>query len=274
MKRTAVFPSLIRDIRKYWAIFRTQLVNSLAYPLDLLSRSFSMVLFMWIFAQLWRTTYSASGQESIAGLSLNDTLWYLMMAETIILSKPRISTQVAEAVKDGSIAYNLNKPYNFILYHFSVSFGDSLLRLVPNALIGSLVVWRLAGPPPATRGWPLVFVAVLAALAIDFCINAMIGMLAFITEEIRAFEWIYAKFILILGGVLIPLDFFPEWLKTAALSLPFAYTTYGPARLFIDPDWDRFVTLISRQGAWLLVCGGILALIYRKGTSQLAINGG
>ncbi len=260
--------------QKYWAIFKTQLLNSLAYPGDLASRSLTIVMFMWVFIQLWRATYRATGQEVIAGLTLRETLWYLMLAETIVLSKPRLSSTIAEAVKDGSVAYLLNKPYNFLLYQLSIGLGDSVMSLVFNALAGGLIVWLMAGPPPDPQGWPLVLIAVTAAWLIDFCIVAMIGLAAFVTEDINAFEWIYQKIVFILGGLLIPLDFFPAWLRTIALSMPFAYTLYGPARLFVEPDLARFVTLLLMQGFWLAVLGLLLTLLYRRGVTWLTINGG
>jgi ABC-2 type transport system permease protein len=160
----------MRFIQKYWAIFKIQLLNSFAYPADLLSRSLTIILFLWIFAQLWRTTYGAVGQEVIAGLTLRETLWYLMLAETIVLSRPRLSSTIAEAVKDGSVAYLLNKPYNFLLYQVSIGLGDSVIRMIFNILAGGAIVWLMAGPPPDPRGWPLVLVAIIAAWLIDFCI--------------------------------------------------------------------------------------------------------
>lgn len=260
--------------QKYWAIFRTQVINSFAYPLDLLSRSLTIVLFMWIFAQLWRTTYSTLGQQSISGMTLPETLWYLMLAETIVLSKPRLAQAIAQTVKDGSIAYLLNKPYNFLLYQASVGLGDSVLQMGVNLIGGGLIVWLLAGPPPHPSGWPLVALAVVAAWLIDFCVSAMIGLAAFITEEVRAFEWIYQKILFILGGLLIPLDFYPDWLQAVALATPFAYTIYGPARLFVDPSLGRFAMLFLGQIAWLLGLGLLLTFLYRRGMSWLAINGG
>jgi ABC-2 type transport system permease protein len=259
---------------KYWAIFRTQLINSLAYPVDLLSRSLAIVLFMWVFAQLWRTTYSTLGQASISGLSLRETLWYLMLAETIVLSKPRLSQAIAQMVKDGSIAYLLNKPYNFLLYQVSVGLGDTVLQMGGNLLAGGLIVWLLAGPPPAPLGWPLVLLAVMAAWLIDFCLSALIGLAAFITEEVRAFEWIYQKILFILGGLLIPLDFYPDWLQKVALATPFAYTIYGPARLFVEPTLDRFLRVFLGQTLWLVGLGLLLVFLYRRGMSWLTINGG
>jgi len=260
------------NIKKYWFIFQTQILNNLAYPLDLLSRSISIVLFMWIFIQLWRVTYGENVE--ISGLSLNATMWYLVMTETITLSKPRLANTIATAVKDGSIAYLLNKPYNFLLYHLSLSFGDISLRFFMNALAGSIIVWLYVGPPPTWYGILLILPAVVFALLIDFCLTAFIGLLAFLTEEITAFEWIYSKFILILGGVLIPLDFFPAWLQKVALALPFAYTTYGPARLFIEPDLSRLFLLLLQQLGWVLGLSILLTLFYQHNIKQLSVNGG
>jgi len=251
-----------------------QLQNSFAYPLDLLGRSLSILLFMWVFVNLWRVTYAAVGEESIAGLTLRDTLWYLLMAEAVLLSKPDLSRAISEAVKDGSIAYLLNKPFNFILYHFATGLGDSVLAFVSNAVIGGALVWWLVGPPPTLLGWLVVLLAVLFAWLLDFCITAMIGLSAFLAEEVSAFRWIYQKLVFILGGLLIPIDFFPEWLQRIAFSLPFAWTVYGPARLFVDPTWERFVNVVAAQAIWLLVMACLLALFYRWAVSRLTINGG
>lgn len=259
---------------KYWAIFKTQVSNRAAYVSDMLAGSLSIVLYVWIFIQLWRATYAALGQSAIAGLALKDTLWYLMLTETIVLSKPRLSRLVSEAVKDGSVAYLLNKPYNFLLYQLSVGLGDSVLNMTFNLLAGGALVWLLVGPPPDPRSWPLVLAAIWLGWLIDFCFQAIIGLAAFVTEEISAFEWIYQKVLFILGGMLIPLDFFPGWLRTVAQALPFAYTVYGPARLFVEPNLARFGWLALGQGVWLAVMGLAVSLLYRQCVKRLTINGG
>ncbi len=259
---------------KYWAVFRTQLVNSLAYPMDLLGRSLLIVLFMWIFMNLWRVTYGSTGSHSIAGLTLVDTMWYLMMAEAVMLSKRELSETITEQVKDGSVAYLLNKPFNFILYHFAAGLGDTVLAFAGNLVIGSAVVWLMAGPPPGPAGWLLAAVAVVFAWLLDFCFSALIGLSAFVVEETNAFRWIYQKLLLVLGGLLIPLDFFPDWLQTVSLNLPFAWIIYGPARLFVDPSLARLGTVLMQQAIWLAVFGCTVWLIYRWAVARLVVNGG
>lgn len=260
--------------RKYGAIMRAQLANSLVYPLDLIGRALSILIFLWVFVHLWRTAFASAGADVIAGLTYADTLWYLVITETIMLSKPRMSEEIAERVRDGSVAYLLNKPYSFVLYHFAIGLGDSLVRGLVTALVGGGLVFAIVGPPPSLLGVALVPLAIVAAWLLDYCMSGLIGLAAFVTEDVTAFEWIYSKMILILGGTLIPLEFFPDWLRGAATAMPFAWTMWAPARLFLDPSPERIVSVFTGQLAWLAVMGAVLALAYRVGARRLAINGG
>ena len=261
-------------MKKYFSIFTTQLLNSLAYPAEMFWRSLAIVVFMWIFASLWKVTYAVTDVESSIGLSLNGMLWYFMLGEVIELSKPRLTNIISEAVKDGSIAYLLNKPFNFLLYHYSAGMGESIVRALMHTIFGTAVVWLIAGPPPPLIGWLMAIPALLLAWSVHFCFNAMIGLLAFITEEVTPFEWIYQKFVQVMGGLFIPLDLFPLWLRTIASALPFAAIIYGPARLFVDPDPNRFFALMATQTAWLLALSLLLGFIYQRSMQRLAINGG
>lgn len=261
-------------LRKYWAIFQTTLINSLAYPGELVGRSLMILPFMWIFYQLWKVTFAAGGSDTINGLTLHDTMWYLMMAETIELSRPRVARTIAENVKDGSIAYLLNKPYDFMLYHFSVSMGETIFRALMTAAFGGAMVWWLAGSPPDLRSWPLTIIAVLGAWALSFLVSGMIGLAAFVSEEVAPFEWIYQKFAFIFGGLLIPLDFYPRWLQNIAFALPFPAMTYGPSRLLVTPEATLFASVLGQQAIWILVLGTLLVLAYRRGLAYLTVNGG
>jgi ABC-2 type transport system permease protein len=261
-------------MKKYLAIFNINLLNSLAYPAELVTRSLIIVLFMWIFFQLWRVTFAAAGTGTISGLSLHDTMWYLLLAETLELGRPRLARTISTQVKDGSIAYLLNKPYDFLLYQLATGLGESLPRMGMLFLLGGGVVWLLAGPPPALVNWPVALTALAGAWLLHFCANAMIGLAAFVAEEVAPFEWIYQKMVFILGGMLIPIDFYPAWLQTVAKSLPFAYMMYGPCRLFVQPDADIFLQTVLGQALWLAILGGILVLAFSRGMRRLAINGG
>ena len=106
-------------MKKYLAIFKINLLNSLAYPAEMATRSGMILVFMLVFFQLWHVTYSASASQVLNGLTLHDIMWYLLLAETLELGRPRLTRLISQQVKDGSIAYLLNKPYDFLLYQLS-----------------------------------------------------------------------------------------------------------------------------------------------------------
>jgi ABC-2 type transport system permease protein len=264
----------MKSFKKCWAIFQITLINSLAYPGELIGRSLMILPFMWIFYQLWKVTYAASGTEVINGLSLSNVLWYLMLAETIELGRPPLARTISENVKDGSIAYLLNKPYDFLLYQFSTVMGETIFRAVMNAILGGAMVMWLVGPPEHPEGLLVVLPAILGAWILHFCVAVMIGLLAFVSEDVSAYMWIYQKLAFVFGGMLIPLDFYPGWLQTIARALPFSSITYGPARLFVTPTTDLFISVMTLQIVWIVILTLLLTFAYRRGVAYLTVNGG
>lgn len=264
----------MKTFQKYWAIFQITLLNSLAYPGELIGRSLMIIPFMWIFYQLWNVIFNEAGTGTISGMTLYSTMWYLMMAETIELSRPALARTISDTVKDGSIAYILNKPYSFLLYQFSSSMGETIFRALVNALFGSAMVWWLVGPPPSPLGWLFAFFAVLGTWILNFCITCLIGLSAFLVEDVSPFMWIYQKFVFILGGFLIPLDFYPEWLQVIAKALPFSAMVYGPSKLFIEPSLELFGTIMLLQAIWITALGATLIISFRRGMAYLTVNGG
>jgi ABC-2 type transport system permease protein len=260
-------------ISKYAAITRINLQSNLAYIGEFAYRSIFMVLILYVFIQLWTTTYSVSGSTNIAGFALRDTIWYLVMTETIMLSRMRIANKIAEEVRDGSLAYTVGRPYSYLLYQFFHSFGDTLLRMIINFIAGSILITALISPMPATN-LPAVIVSVLLALILDFCIIGVIGLLSFFTEDVNSFDIIYQKILFILGGMIIPLDFLPTWLRDISLALPFNYIIYAPSRLFVQFDASRWLNTVVMQLVWIGIMGVVLSLVFRWGMRRVSINGG
>jgi ABC-2 type transport system permease protein len=264
----------MKTFKKYWAIFQITLINSLAYPGELIGRSLMIIPFMWIFYQLWKVTYAASGTDFINGLTLSNVLWYLMLAETIELGRPPLARTISENVKDGSIAYLLNKPYDFLLYQLSTTMGETIFRALMNAMFGGAVVLLLVGAPENPEGFIIALPAIFGAWILHFCVTVMIGLSAFLVEDVSAFMWIYQKFAFIFGGMLIPLDFYPIWLQNLARALPFSSMTYGPARLFVTPTVELFINVMALQIIWIVILALLLTFAYRRGVAYLTVNGG
>ena len=258
----------------YFAIFRVQIKHNLKYGNDFISRMFLMALFIWVLGLLWTTALPMDA--TLKGtLTQHETLWYLVFTEAFFLSRGNTALLMTDSIREGSIATQLCKPYNYILYLASRSLADTLPFYAANVAVGGCIVAWAFGARFAPQ-WLVAagIITLFLGWVIDFVISALIGCLAFVMEDTSPVTWIYSKLLLILGGAMIPLDFFPERLAKFAAQTPFALTLFSPARLMVRPDAQLFLNLVAMQALWCVVLSLILAMGFRRMSSQLSINGG
>src|SRR5207253_10052745 len=115
--------------------------------------------------------------------------------------------------------------------------------------------------------WPLV---AFLALCIDFVAYATIGLFAFWTENTESFSLIFSRLTLVLGGVLAPLEIFPQPLRSIAQAQPFSAILYGPSRAFVHFEWDRFAWLLVQQASMVAI--GSLILLGMYGIAIRRVN--
>ena len=268
-------PGHLRQFGKYWAILRMSLASSLAYINEIAFRAVVLVALMVIFVQLWQTTYSAQPGAHLGAFTLRDIIWYLALVETLATSVPALNRRVDGEVRSGDLAYLLGRPCNYVFYQYAHYLGERVVRLVMAALVASTLALIFVGPPPVSfwglLAGPLVF---FLSISIDFGALFAIGLLALWTEETESFALIYSRLVLVLGGVLVPLELFPEPLGSIARVLPFAALLYGPARTIIKFDLVQFGALLVQQGLTLAALALVVAGIYRLAVRRVNINGG
>jgi ABC-2 type transport system permease protein len=254
---------------------RMSMANNFAYAGEALLRAVFLVIIVYIFVQLWRLTYEVLGQRVIGEYTLPQMVWYFAFAEAIMLSVPLLRRKLDEDVKSGELAYRLGKPYHYILYLASDYAGEWTARFVLNLAVGSALALLLVGPIAFTA-WGLAAVAIVlaGAVALDFLGGAAIGLLSFWVEDTVPFGLIYRRLVMLLGGMMIPLDVFPEPLSSIARALPFSYIVYGPSRLWVAPSPEFFMELFPRLLLALVVGAAVVLLLFRAGQRNVTVNGG
>ena len=263
-------------LNKYWQITKTTISNNIVYFWDFLGRNIFFVFIMFIYLMLWKAIYGQKPGETLGGLTLNGIIWYLVVTELVTLSKSNVFSQINEDIKGGAIAYQLNKPYSYILYCLSTSIGDIAVKLFTNSIAGIAVGLLFVGPLGGFSiiNLPFIILSLLAGCLLNFLIYMSLALTSFWMEENTAFFWIYSKLVFTLGGMLLPIDMFPLWLQRISAYLPFAYVTYTPARLAVDFSMNRFARGFSIQLIYIAVFAVISAVMYRRGVRNVNVNGG
>jgi ABC-2 type transport system permease protein len=93
-------------------------------------------------------------------------------------------------------------------------------------------------------------------------------------EETRGLEFVYNKFLFTIGGMLMPLELFPETLQRIGHWLPLQAIVYIPAKTAVAFDAAKLPGMLATQAVWIAVIGVVATLVYRKGVRMLNVNGG
>lgn len=275
--------TLTGESLKLFEIARITIRSRLRYTWDLLGSTIFLAIVMFVFVRLWTVTYESSARASgtpaaqtvLAGLTLAQMIWYLVATETIIMSMLPIHRHIEREIKDGDVAIRLNKPYSFLGYHWSVFIGEGLLKAVMLIFVGGAVAWMSVGRIELhLASVPALLVTFLFTATLNFMYGCLIGLLAFWTEDVTGFYFIFDRLKWLLGGFLMPIALFPDWLQAVAGWLPFPLMIYRPARLAIEFDWSAWADLSVRQIGLILIMGAITQAVYLLGVRRLDVNGG
>lgn len=257
----------MKPLGKYSTVLRISLQNVFVYRSNMIGGLLFYSLFIFVFLNLWRAIYQGG---EVAGYSLTQMVWYLCMTELIVFGcRSSVFNQMNEDVKSGSIAYQLNRPYHYVLYQFFNALGGMVFNLLIYGLLAIILGLVMVGPIPGFSFITLPFALFSAVLGmvINFFLLMTLGLTAFRLEENGAFYLIYQKLVFMLG-MFIPVEFLPGWLQSIARCLPFSYVAWAPARLIVAFSWDFFWQVLPMQLLW-----AVLAIIFSIGMYDFGIRG-
>lgn len=262
-------------LAKYLAVLRITVATQTAYLAEMVLRTLFMALILYVFVQLWSVTYEAMGRSTIAGFSVPQMVLYLMITESILLSRPRMAREIDQEVRAGDIAYQLIRPYDYVTFRLAAYLGERLPRLGICLAVGTLLVLVYVGPVPIGPAGLLAALVVLAlGLLLDFGGTIAVGLCAFWVEDTQPLALLYDRAIMLLGGLLLPLELFPDWIGAPLAALPFQLLLYAPARLAVSGDLTPLPGALAQLAVTLALALLGVRLIYSRAVRRLHANGG
>jgi ABC-2 type transport system permease protein len=263
----------MNNIKKYIYLVNMSLKSSLAYLKDFLISKIFLVFVLITFFFVYRTLLGQN--DKYMGFTLPMLLYYLVVTESIEMSKVLVHNRISSDIKDGSVAYQLIRPMSFILYHFFSSIGEIILKNFVTLVIGFLAAFVISGfkTIPVWQifaGLPVIYGAV--CLNLLFMIN--IGMFAFYIEETKPIYWIYQKLVFIISGLFVPLEFFPPIVLKILRYSPFTYMNYFSAKMVVKFNFIEYLQGFSIQLIYIVLLFSTAFLIYQNGIKRVNIQGG
>ena len=263
-------------MKKYLYIYKSEIMTNLQYVFDILVGFISYCIMIFIFLNLWQYIYS-DPKELINGYSMNQMIWYVIITEILWMSLGgrKLCAKISEDVKSGNIAYNINKPYNYVEYSLFNHLGQVTVKFILVTIIGMILGLLFLNTFPSLNILQIlgILLSCIFATIISIFLITSLALISFFIEDASPFYWLYSKMILVIG-TLFPIEFFPSIMQPFIKFSPIYVVSYGPAKLFVDFSNAEFIKIIIAQIIYLIISFTICHLIYKKGVRKLNVNGG
>lgn len=252
--------------------FRRQLIYRWANFAGLLTNVFFGIIASYVIIALYQA------RPVVRGYDVVDTLRYVWLVQAMIMVVlPFGWFDLMYTIRSGEVVSDLSKPYDFSLYWASRELGRScyyvLFRAIPTYVIGT-VLFRL-GLPGNWQSWLAYVFALIFAALFGIIYRYLYNMVAFWIVEARMVGVFAATIAFFFTGQLIPLPFFPTWLHTLALWLPFNTLLNAPTEVFLSKVSGGMLWLdLARQLFWVLVFYVLMRWLTGIATRRVVVQGG
>ena len=260
----------------YLEMIRVRFLTMLAYRTNYYSGILIYSINIGAYYFLWSAIYG--GKEEIQGLSVLQMTTYVAiawMARAFYFNN--IDREIAAEIKDGKVAIEMIRPYNYLGMKTMAALGEGVFRLlffsVPGLIIVALIFPISFSANLST--WLFFFVSLIFSFIVNTQINLLTGIMTFFLYNnsglIRAKRVVIDLF----SGLLLPISFYPMWAQDLMTYLPFQAISYVPSMIFTEGfAGQEIYHAILLQAVWAFVLLIPIWLLWVLARKQLVVQGG
>ncbi|MDF2608050.1 MAG: daunorubicin transporter permease, partial [Bacillales bacterium] len=261
---------------KYLEIIRIRFLMMLAYRTNYYTGIIIYIINIGAYYFLWKAIYGARGElEGVSMVQMTTYVAIAWMARAFYFNN--IDREIANDVRDGKVATELIRPYNYLLTKLMQALGEGLFRIFLFSLPGMIIVAFIfpVNIPIEPELWFYFLVSITFSFIINTQINILTGLSSFFLMNNGGL--IRAKRVLIdvFSGLVIPINLFPLWAQDIFKFLPFQSISYTPSMIFSKAfSYGELINALVMQGVWSLILILPIQIIWVYAKRKVIVQGG
>lgn len=262
------------------AFVRISFLSMLAYRLRFYTGIVTYLIYVAIYTSIWSAIYSdPNSRGALAQFGSYDMLFTYFAIGWLARSfcYNNVDRDLAELVQSGHIASRVARPVSLHMQMLAAALGQTLFRLLffsPLIGVALVLIYDLL-PPASVESFLLFLLSLLLGIVILAELNFLVGLISFRTKSIQGIAHAKQTLLELLSGLLVPLSYFPEWIRIVALWTPFPSLTSTPNRLYLGLSTGA--EAYQALGLSLAWCVGLFVAAHfvgRAATRSLTVQGG
>ncbi len=260
----------------YFDFIRIRFLTMLAYRVNYYSGILIYTLNIGVNYFTWRAIYGDG--ESLGGFTGAQMTTYVAvswMARAFYFNN--LDREISTDIRDGSIAIQFIRPYNYVLVKMMQGLGEGMFRFMM-LMIPGMVIAILLFPvhlPTEPSAWVGFLVMLFFSFLISSQINIITGLSAFFVENNEGMMRMKRVVVDLFSGLIVPITLFPDWLSSILKVLPFQAITYLPGSVFTGRVQGVGIwNVLGIQVIWFVVLLIPIVWLYHASRQRLFVQGG
>lgn len=260
----------------YFDFIRIRFLTMLAYRVNYYSGILIYTLNIGVNYFTWKAIYGNG--ESLGGFTGAQMTTYVAvswMARAFYFNN--LDREISTDIRDGSIAIQFIRPYNYVLVKMMQGLGEGVFRFMM-LMIPGMVIAILLFPvhlPTAPSAWAGFLVMLFFSFLISSQINVITGLSAFFVENNEGMMRMKRVVVDLFSGLIVPISLFPDWLSSILKVLPFQAITYLPGSVFTGRVQGVGIwNVLGVQVIWFLLLLIPIVWLYYAARKRLFVQGG
>ena len=267
-------------MRRLLALTRAGIIESFQFRLSIAVTIFGNLIYLALVYFLWKAIYDSAGTDTVGGMTFYDTMIYLVLATAMFnLLEMFFIWEMSRSVQSGEIVMDLLKPMRYRRYIFWSNSGAYVmhffLEFIPTFIVVALIS---GGAIPMGMNLLYFMASLILALFLNYNFEMLISPICLYTESTWGVNIVKETIVLLLSGAMIPLAFFPDWLRQIVDWLPFRAVYDIPLSILLEKngttDFGTMAMNLGIQLAWCVVLALAGNLFWYRAVKKITVNGG
>ncbi|MEN9605065.1 MAG: hypothetical protein RJB39_750 [Candidatus Parcubacteria bacterium] len=274
-----MFSSLRKQIKQAAVIIRFAWVRQLNFRFSIAAYRVGEILEILVLIAMWTSIYASSGGGmAIKGFTLPEMITYVLIGNLcMMLTRNYLPSLVSRDITEGKLSMALVRPISYMKYVFLNEFGRVAITTIM-AVVSQIIIISFFLDKIVINGDPayllVVIVMLLLAFITELIMGFIIGTLAFWTDEIEGPLTAIDRIKRFFAGGYFPLSLLPIGVATFASYLPFAYSFFVPAQLYLKKMTiqEGLMGLVVQVG-WITILSLVLKIVWSRGLKKYEASG-
>ena len=250
-------------------------LNESTYRANVVFTMLYEILTLFISVSVWTALYRSRG--AVNGTTLAEMVLYVMAVQACRnMTRNRLPEALHQKMTSGSIANDFIRPVSIMLSMISDQLGRNYFRFifatVPVLVIGILFFHPSSVLPVNVL---LFIVSVLLGMILMLQISWIIGLFSFWTNNGVFGRMLISSIISVFGGTVVPLWFYPDFMKNICMVLPFSYMFFYPAGILMGKySASEIIKIFVVQLIWAGLLIAAERIVWVNARKVITVQGG